>query len=238
MEVGVTDMLPEQHHGLTKSDPLWFKRAVFYEVLVRSFKDSNADGIGDQQGPTEKLDYLEWLGVDCLWLPPFYPSPLRDGGYDISDYTNVMPEIGTVADFAEFLQQAHARGIRVIMDFPLNHTSDQHPWFQASREDPDGPYGDFYVWSDTDKKYENIRIIFVDTEESNWTFDPVRRQFFFHRFFSHQPDLNFENPAVQDAIFDIVRFWFDMGVDGIRLDAIPYLYESEEGNGEGEPPTH
>jgi maltose alpha-D-glucosyltransferase / alpha-amylase len=169
MEVSVTDMLPEQHHGLTKSDPLWFKRAVFYEVLVRSFKDSNADGIGDLQGLTEKLDYLEWLGVDCLWLPPFYPSPLRDGGYDISHYTEVMPEIGTVADFAEFLNQAHARGIRVIVDFVMNHTSDQHPWFQASREDPEGPYGDFYVWSDTDDKYADARIIFVDTEQSNWT---------------------------------------------------------------------
>ena len=146
----MTDMLPEQHHGLTKSDPLWFKRAVFYEVLVRSFKDSNADGIGDLQGLTEKLDYLEWLGVDCLWLPPFYPSPLRDGGYDISDYTNVMPEVGTIADFAAFMEAAHARGIRVIVDFVMNHTSDQHPWFQESRNDPDGPYGDFYVWSDTD----------------------------------------------------------------------------------------
>ncbi len=146
----MTDMLPEQHHGLTKSDPLWFKRAVFYEVLVRSFKDSNADGIGDLQGLTEKLDYLEWLGVDCLWLPPFYPSPLRDGGYDISDYTNVMPEVGTIADFAAFMDACHARGMRVIVDFVMNHTSDQHPWFQESRTNPDGPYGDFYVWSDTD----------------------------------------------------------------------------------------
>jgi maltose alpha-D-glucosyltransferase/alpha-amylase len=238
MEVSVTDMLPEQHHGLTKSDPLWFKRAVFYEVLVRSFKDSNADGIGDLQGLTEKLDYLEWLGVDCLWLPPFYPSPLRDGGYDISDYTGVMPEVGTIADFAEFLNQAHARGIRVIVDFVMNHTSDQHPWFQASREDPDGPYGDFYVWSDTDDKYQDARIIFVDTETSNWTWDPVRGQYFWHRFYSNQPDLNFENPAVGDAMIEALKFWLDLGVDGFRLDAVPYLFEQEGTNCENLPRTH
>jgi maltose alpha-D-glucosyltransferase/alpha-amylase len=223
--------------GLTL-DPQWYRRAVFYEVMVRCFADSNGDGTGDLGGLISKLDYLQWLGVDALWLPPFYQSPLRDGGYDVSDFQAVLPEFGTLDEFRELVTKAHERNMRVIMDFPLNHTSDQHPWFQASREDPDGPYGDFYVWSDTDQKYENIRIIFVDTEESNWTFDPVRRQFFFHRFFSHQPDLNFENPAVHEAIFDIIRFWFDMGVDGIRLDAIPYLYESEEGNGEGEPPTH
>ncbi|MFF0270774.1 maltose alpha-D-glucosyltransferase [Kribbella sp. NPDC004536] len=238
MEVSVTDMLPEQHHGLTKSDPLWFKRAVFYEVLVRSFKDSNADGIGDLQGLTEKLDYLEWLGVDCLWLPPFYPSPLRDGGYDISHYTEVMPEIGTVADFAAFLNQAHARGIRVIVDFVMNHTSDQHPWFQASREDPEGPYGDFYVWSDTDDTYADARIIFVDTETSNWTWDPVRGQYFWHRFYSNQPDLNFENPAVGDAMIEALKFWLDLGVDGFRLDAVPYLFETDGTNCENLPRTH
>jgi maltose alpha-D-glucosyltransferase / alpha-amylase len=238
MEVSVTDMLPEQHHGLTKSDPLWFKRAVFYEVLVRSFKDSNADGIGDLQGLTEKLDYLEWLGVDCLWLPPFYPSPLRDGGYDISDYTGVMPEVGTIADFAAFLDAAHARGIRLIVDFVMNHTSDQHPWFQASREDPDGPYGDFYVWSDTDEMYAGARIIFVDTESSNWTWDPVRGQYFWHRFYSNQPDLNFENPAVGDAMIEALKFWLDLGVDGFRLDAVPYLFETEGTNCENLPRTH
>ncbi|MEV0286081.1 maltose alpha-D-glucosyltransferase [Kribbella sp. NPDC050820] len=231
-------MLPEQHHGLTKSDPLWFKRAVFYEVLVRSFKDSNADGIGDLQGLTEKLDYLEWLGVDCLWLPPFYPSPLRDGGYDISDYTGVMPEVGTIADFAAFMEAAHARGIRIIVDFVMNHTSDQHPWFQASREDPDGPYGDFYVWSDTDDKYSDARIIFVDTESSNWTWDPVRGQYFWHRFYSNQPDLNFENPAVGDAMIEALKFWLDLGVDGFRLDAVPYLFETEGTNCENLPRTH
>ena len=238
MEVSVTDMLPEQHHGLTKSDPLWFKRAVFYEVLVRSFKDSNADGIGDLQGLTEKLDYLEWLGVDCLWLPPFYPSPLRDGGYDISDYTGVMPEVGTIADFAAFMEAAHARGIRIIVDFVMNHTSDQHPWFQASRSDPDGPYGDFYVWSDTDDKYTDARIIFVDTETSNWTWDPVRGQYFWHRFYSNQPDLNFENPAVGDAMIEALKFWLDLGVDGFRLDAVPYLFETEGTNCENLPRTH
>jgi len=238
MEVSVTDMLPEQHHGLTKSDPLWFKRAVFYEVLVRSFKDSNADGIGDLQGLTEKLDYLEWLGVDCLWLPPFYPSPLRDGGYDISDYTGVMPEVGTVADFAAFMEAAHARGIRIIVDFVMNHTSDQHPWFQASRENPDGPFGDFYVWSDTDDKYADARIIFVDTETSNWTWDPVRGQYYWHRFYSNQPDLNFENPAVGDAMIEALKFWLDLGVDGFRLDGVPYLFEEEGTNCENLPRTH
>ena len=175
--------------------PDWFKRAVFYEVLVRSFKDSNGDGTGDLKGLTAKLDYLQWLGVDCLWLPPFFKSPLRDGGYDVSDYTDVLPEFGDLADFVEFVDAAHQRGMRVIIDFVMNHTSDQHPWFQASRTDPDGPYGDFYVWADDDRQYPDARIIFVDTESSNWTFDPVRKQYFWHRFFSHQPDLNFENPA-------------------------------------------
>jgi len=231
-------MLPEQHHGLTKSDPLWFKRAVFYEVLVRSFKDSNADGIGDLQGLTEKLDYLEWLGVDCLWIPPFYPSPLRDGGYDISDYTNVMPEVGTISDFAAFMEAAHTRGMRVIVDFVMNHTSDQHPWFQESRSNPDGPYGDFYVWSDTDTAYSDARIIFVDSETSNWTWDPVRQQYFWHRFYSNQPDLNFENPAVGDAMIEALKFWLDLGVDGFRLDAVPYLFEEEGTNCENLPRTH
>ncbi|MFD1713503.1 maltose alpha-D-glucosyltransferase [Amnibacterium flavum] len=219
-------------------NPQWYRRSVFYEVMVRSFADSNGDGTGDLGGLTARLDYLQWLGIDALWLPPFYQSPLRDGGYDVSDFKSVLPEFGTIDEFRELVKKAHERNMRIVMDFPLNHTSDAHEWFQQSREDPEGPYGDYYVWSDTDEKYDNIRIIFVDTEESNWTFDPVRRQFFFHRFFSHQPDLNFENPAVQEAIFDIVRFWLDLGVDGLRLDAIPYLYESEGGNGEGEPATH
>ncbi|HSK25315.1 MAG TPA: maltose alpha-D-glucosyltransferase [Jiangellales bacterium] len=228
------------HHPLPPrgDDPEWFKRAVFYEVLVRSFKDSNGDGVGDLRGLQEKLDYLEWLGVDCLWLPPFYTSPLRDGGYDVADFTGVLPEFGTIEDFHELLDAAHARGIRVIVDFVMNHTSDAHPWFQASREDPDGPYGDFYVWSDKDEAYSDARVIFVDTEVSNWTFDPIRRQYFWHRFFSHQPDLNFDNPAVQEAILDALRFWLGLGIDGFRLDAVPYLFEREGTNCENLPETH
>ena len=224
--------------GGLRHDPQWFRTAVFYEVLARAFHDTTGSGTGDFQGVVGKLDYLQWLGVDCLWLPPFYSSPLRDGGYDISDYTQVLPEFGTLPEFRELINQAHARGIRIITDFVMNHTSDQHPWFQASRSDPDGPYGDFYVWSDTDDKYTDARIIFVDTETSNWTFDPIRRQFFWHRFFSHQPDLNFENPAVHEAMFDVVRFWMDLGIDGFRLDAVPYLYEEEGHNGENHAKTH
>jgi maltose alpha-D-glucosyltransferase/alpha-amylase len=221
-----------------KNDPEWFKTAVFYEVLVRGFGDSKGSGSGDFTGLIGRLDYLAWLGVDCLWLPPFYASPLRDGGYDIADYTAVLPEFGTLPDFQELVSQAHARGLRVITAFVMNHTSDQHPWFQASRSDPEGPFGDFYVWSDTDEPYSDARIIFIDTEVSNWTFDPVRRQFFWHRFFGHQPDLNFENPAVHEAMFDVVRFWMDMGIDGFRLDAVPYLYEEEGHNCENHPKTH
>jgi maltose alpha-D-glucosyltransferase/alpha-amylase len=228
---------PIQLPGLTL-DPQWYRRSVFYEVMVRSFVDSNGDGAGDLQGLISKLDYLQWLGVDALWLPPFFQSPLRDGGYDVSDFHSILPEFGTLDEFKDLVTKAHERNMRIVIDYPLNHTSDQHEWFQQSRSDPEGPYGDFYVWDDTDEKYPNIRVIFVDTEESNWAFDSVRRQFYFHRFFSHQPDLNFENPAVQESVFDVVRHWMDLGVDGVRLDAIPYLFESEEGNGEGEPPTH
>ena len=218
-----------------KHDPHWYRKAVFYEVLVRAFADSKGSGSGDFTGLVSKLDYLQWLGVDCLWLPPFYASPLRDGGYDISDYNAVLPEFGTLPEFTELVAQAHARGIRIVTDLVINHTSDQHPWFQASRADPEGPYGDFYVWSDNDEKYADARIIFVDTEASNWTFDPVRRQYFWHRFFSHQPDLNFDNPAVQEAMIDVVRFWMDLGIDGFRLDAVPYLFEEEGTNCENLP---
>nr|WP_233149646.1 maltose alpha-D-glucosyltransferase [Kineosporia sp. A_224] len=221
-----------------KNDPNWYRKAVFYEVLVRAFADSNGSGSGDFTGLISKLDYIQWLGVDCIWVPPFYASPLKDGGYDISDYCAVLPEFGTLPDFQELVTQAHARGLRVITDLAVNHTSDQHPWFQASRSDPDGPYGDFYVWSDTDERYADARIIFVDTETSNWTFDPVRRQYYWHRFFGHQPDLNFENPDVQDAILDVITFWMDLGIDGIRLDAIPYLFEEEGTNCENLPQTH
>jgi maltose alpha-D-glucosyltransferase/alpha-amylase len=230
--------MPPTAEGLPASDPQWFKRAVFYEVLVRSFKDSNGDGVGDFGGLTEKLDYLEWLGVDCLWLPPFYASPLRDGGYDVADYVDVLPEVGSLEQFKELLDASHARGIRVIVDFVMNHTSDQHDWFQQSRRDPDGAYGDFYVWSDHDDGYPEARIIFVDTESSNWTWDPVRHQYYWHRFYSHQPDLNFDNPAVHKAMFDALDFWLDLGIDGFRLDAVPYLYEREDTNGENLPETH
>ena len=211
---------------------------MFYEVLVRAFLRRNADGSGDLRGLIERIDYLQWLGIDCIWLPPFYDSPLRDGGYDIRDFYKVLPEFGTVDDFVALLDAAHRRGIRVITDLVMNHTSESHPWFQESRRDPDGPYGDFYVWSDTSERYTDARVIFVDTEESNWTFDPVRRQFYWHRFFSHQPDLNYDNPAVQEAMIDVLRFWLDLGIDGFRLDAVPYLFEREGTNCENLPETH
>jgi len=219
-------------------DPQWFRHAVFYEVLVRGFCDSNGDGTGDIRGLISRLDYLEWLGIDCIWLLPIYSSPLRDGGYDISDFMEILTEFGTIGDFVELVEAAHARGIRVIADLVMNHTSDQHPWFQASRSDPDGPYGDFYMWSDTDDKYPEARIIFVDTEQSNWTLDPVRGQYYWHRFFHHQPDLNYENPRVQDAMLEVLRFWLDLGIDGFRLDAVPYLYAREGTNCENLKETH
>ncbi|MGI5154893.1 maltose alpha-D-glucosyltransferase [Microbispora sp. CA-102843] len=219
-------------------DRRWYKRAVFYEVLIRGFADSNGDGTGDIRGLIEKLDYLQWLGIDCLWLLPLYESPLKDGGYDISDYMKILPDFGDLGDFIKLVDEAHKRGIRVIADLVMNHTSDQHPWFQASRHDPEGPYGDFYVWSDTDESYKDARIIFIDTEASNWTYDPVRGQYYWHRFFHHQPDLNFENPAVQDAMLEVIRFWLDLGIDGFRLDAIPYLFEQEDTNCENLPATH
>jgi maltose alpha-D-glucosyltransferase / alpha-amylase len=219
-------------------DPLWFKRAVFYEVLIRGFADSNGDGTGDIRGLISKLDYLQWLGIDCIWLLPIYQSPLRDGGYDISDFLTVLPEFGDLGDFVQLVDEAHKRGLRIIADLVMNHSSDQHPWFQASRSDPDGPFGDYYVWSDTDEPYSDARIIFVDTERSNWTYDEVRGQYYWHRFFSHQPDLNYENPAVQDAMIDVLKFWLDLGIDGFRLDAVPYLYEREGTNCENLKETH
>jgi maltose alpha-D-glucosyltransferase / alpha-amylase len=219
-------------------DPEWYRRAVFYEVLIRGFQDATGDGTGDIRGLTSRLDYLQWLGIDCIWLLPIYDSPLRDGGYDISDYMQVLPDYGNIGDFVELVREAHKRGIRIIADLVMNHTSDQHPWFQASRSDPDGPYGDFYVWSDDPDKYADARIIFVDTETSNWTFDPVRGQYYWHRFFAHQPDLNFENPDVQDAMIEVLRFWLDLGIDGFRLDAVPYLYEREGTNCENLKETH
>jgi maltose alpha-D-glucosyltransferase / alpha-amylase len=229
---------PAPERMIGPPDPHWYKRAVFYEALIRSFADSDGDGTGDLAGLTSKLDYLAWLGIDCLWLPPFFQSPLRDGGYDIAGYTEIPAELGTLKDFTALLDAAHERGIRVIVGLVMNHTSDQHPWFQASRAEPHGPYGDWYIWSDDDFGHAEVPVIFVDTESSNWTYDPVREQFYFHRFFSHQPDLNYDNPAVQEAMLEVLRFWLDLGVDGFRLDAVPYLYEREGTNCENLPETH
>src|SRR5262245_18986636 len=220
-------------------DPLWYKDAIIYETHVKAFFDSNGDGTGDFPGLLEKLDYLQDLGVTCLWLLPFFPSPLRDDGYDISDYVDVHPSYGTLDDFKNFLSAAHERSLRVIIELVINHTSDQHPWFQAARNAPAGsPERDIYVWSDTDKKYAEARIIFSDTEKSNWTWDPVANAYYWHRFFSHQPDLNFDNPEVLERVLHAMRFWLDMGVDGLRLDAIPYLVERDGTNCENLPETH
>jgi maltose alpha-D-glucosyltransferase/alpha-amylase len=234
----LNEPVPDSFSFDTPRDPEWFKRAVFYEVLVRGYHDSNGDGTGDIRGLISRLDYLQWLGIDCLWLLPIYASPLRDGGYDIADFTSILPDFGHIGDFVELTEAAHERGIRVIADLVMNHTSEDHPWFQASRGDPDGPYGDFYVWSDTDEGYRDARIIFVDTEHSNWTFDQVRGQYYWHRFFAHQPDLNYDNPHVQDAMIEVLRFWLDLGIDGFRLDAVPYLYEREGTNCENLKETH
>jgi maltose alpha-D-glucosyltransferase/alpha-amylase len=219
-------------------DHRWYQRAVFYELLVRGFNDGNGDGTGDLRGVTEKLDYLEWLGIDCIWLLPFYESPLRDGGYDISDFFSVLPAYGNVDDAAELIEGAHQRGIRVIADMVMNHTSDQHPWFQESRQDRTNEKADWYVWHDDDQRWPEARIIFVDTETSNWTYDAQRSQYYWHRFFHHQPDLNYDNPAVADAMLDVVRFWLGLGLDGFRLDAVPYLFERDGTNGENLPETH
>ena len=209
-------------------DPLWFKDAIIYEVHVRSFYDANGDGIGDLRGFREKLDYLQDLGVTAVWLLPFYPSPLRDDGYDISDYRGVHPDYGTLRDFREVVREAHRRGIRVITELVLNHTSDQHPWFQQSRRAPKGSAKrNVYVWSDTPEKYQEARIIFKDFESSNWSWDPAARAYYWHRFFSHQPDLNFDNPHVRREMLRILDAWLGMGVDGLRLDAVPYLFERE-----------
>ena len=221
------------------ADPLWYREAVIYELHVRAFKDSNADGIGDFPGLIQKMDYLQELGVTCLWLLPFFPSPLKDDGYDISDYLNVHPMYGTIENFREFLAAAHDRDLQVMIELVVNHTSDQHPWFQAARRAPRGsPERDFYVWSDTEERYREARIIFSDTERSNWTWDPLAKQYYWHRFFSHQPDLNFENPAVVQEVLKVMRYWLDMGVDALRIDAIPYLVERDGSNCENLPETH
>ncbi|WP_406700385.1 maltose alpha-D-glucosyltransferase [Singulisphaera sp. Ch08] len=224
---------------MAESDPLWYKDAIIYELHVKAFFDSNENGLGDFAGLMQKLDYLQDLGVTCLWLLPFYPSPLRDDGYDIADYFSVHPEYGTVKDFRQLVREAHRRGIRVVTELVINHTSDQHPWFQEARLAPPGSAKrNFYVWSDTPKKYSAARIIFTDTETSNWTWDPVAKAYYWHRFFHHQPDLNFDNPQVLRAVFKVMRFWLDMGVDGMRLDAIPYLIEREGTNCENLPESH
>lgn len=220
------------------TENFWYKNAVFYQVYIRAFFDSNGDGHGDLKGLTEKLDYLQNLGVDCLWLMPFYPSPLKDDGYDVADYYGIHPDYGSLDDFKQLLDAAHARGIRIIADLVVNHTSDQHPWFQAARTDRNSPYRDYYVWSDTDQKYRDARIIFLDTERSNWTWDPMAGQYYWHRFYSCQPDLNFDNPAVRAEMLNIMKFWLDMGLDGFRVDAVPYLFEREGTNCENLPETH
>ncbi|MGE0450601.1 MAG: maltose alpha-D-glucosyltransferase [Vicinamibacterales bacterium] len=220
-------------------DPLWYKDAIIYQLHVKSFFDSTNDGIGDFQGLTQKLDYLQSLGVTCVWLLPFFPSPLKDDGYDISDYCNVHPSYGTIDDFRAFVDAAHQRNIHVLIELVVNHTSDQHPWFQRARQAPPGsPERDFYIWSDSDQKFPETRIIFTDTERSNWGYDPVAKQYYWHRFFAHQPDLNHNNPAVVAAVLDVMKFWFDAGVDAMRLDAVPYLCVREGTNNENLPETH
>jgi maltose alpha-D-glucosyltransferase/alpha-amylase len=209
------------------SDDLWYKDAVFYELHVKAYTDANGDGMGDFPGLLTRLDHLKDLGVDCLWLLPMYPSPLRDDGYDISDYCAIHPQYGTLDDFKTFLSAAHERGLRVITELVVNHTSDQHPWFKEARSSPESPKRDYYVWSDTDDRYRGVRIIFRDTEMSNWAWDPVSKAYYWHRFFSHQPDLNFDNPAVREEIWQVMRFWLELGVDGFRVDAVPYLVERE-----------
>ncbi|MCI0530371.1 MAG: alpha-amylase, partial [candidate division Zixibacteria bacterium] len=225
--------------SLLDDDPAWFKDAVIYEQHVRTFHDSDGDGIGDFRGLTEKLDYLQDLGVTALWLLPFYPSPLRDDGYDIADYTGINPAYGNLRDFKTFLNETHKRGLRVITELVVNHTSDQHEWFQKARRAPAGSkLRNFYVWSDTPDKYKGTRIIFKDFEASNWTLDSAAKSYYWHRFYSHQPDLNFDNPEVTKKVLQVLDFWMEMGVDGVRLDAIPYLCEREGTNCENLPETH
>jgi len=224
---------------VTDSDALWYKDAIIYQLHVKSYRDSNADGFGDFRGLIEKLDYIHDLGANTIWLLPFYPSPLRDDGYDIASYEEINPTYGSIEDFRALLEAAHARHIRVITELVINHTSDQHPWFQRARCAPKGsPERNWYVWSDNPNRYAGTRIIFTDTEKSNWSWDPEAQQFYWHRFFSHQPDLNFDNPEVLEAILNVMRFWLRMGVDGLRLDAIPYLVERDGTNCENLPETH
>jgi maltose alpha-D-glucosyltransferase / alpha-amylase len=227
-----------QMQGLN-NDPLWFKDAIIYQLHIKTFFDSNADGYGDFAGLMQKLDYVQDLGVNCLWILPFYPSPLRDDGYDIADYKTINPTYGSLDDFKRFMNEAHERGIRVITELVLNHTSDQHPWFQAAVNSPAGsPQRDYYVFSDTDDKYRGVRIIFTDTEKSNWTYHPIAKQYYWHRFFHHQPDLNFDNPRMLNEMLDVLSHWLELGSDGFRLDAVPYLIERDGTTCEGLPETH
>jgi maltose alpha-D-glucosyltransferase/alpha-amylase len=223
---------------LLQDENLWYKDAVIYQLHVRTYCDSNGDGIGDFRGLTSKLDYLQELGINAIWLLPFYPSPLRDDGYDIADYTSVHPSYGTLQDFKDFLVAAHNRRLRVITEMVVNHTSDQHPWFQESRSSRENSKRDWYVWSDTDTRYQGVRIIFIDTEMSNWAWDPISKSYYWHRFFGHQPDLNYDNPAVREAMWEVMKFWLDIGVDGFRLDAVPYLIERDGTSCENLPETH
>jgi len=223
---------------LSQDENLWYKDAVIYQLHVRTFCDSNGDGVGDFRGLTGKLDYLQELGINAIWLLPFFPSPLRDDGYDIADYTSVHPAYGSLQDFKDFLAAAHKRRIRVITEMVVNHTSDQHPWFQEARRSRENAKRDWYVWSETDSRYQGARIIFVDTEMSNWAWDPISKSYYWHRFFSHQPDLNYDNPAVREAIWEVMKFWLDIGVDGFRLDAVPYLVERDGTSCENLPETH
>jgi len=220
------------------ADPLWYQKAIFYEVNIQSFYDSNGDGWGDLKGLTQKLDYFAALGVDCLWLLPFYESPMRDGGYDISDYCKVNPLYGTLDDFKLLLAEAHLRDLKIVLDLVVNHTSDAHPWFKAARQDRKSPYHEYYVWSDTDQKYQDARIIFLDSEKSNWTWNEATGEYYWHRFYSHQPDLNYDNPAVLEEMERILDFWLALGIDGFRVDAVPYLVEREGTNCENLPETH
>jgi maltose alpha-D-glucosyltransferase/alpha-amylase len=225
--------------GGSTRDPLWYKDAVIYETHVKAFADSNGDGIGDFVGLISKLDYLEELGVTCLWLLPFFPSPLRDDGYDVADYRGVHPSYGTLEDFGRLITEAHRRDIAIIIELVVNHTSDQHPWFLRAKSAPPGsPERDYYVWSDTDERFQQARIIFTDTERSNWTWDPTARAYYWHRFFSHQPDLNFDNPQVLEELCAVMDHWLELGVDGFRLDAIPYLVERDGTSCENLPQTH
>ena len=223
---------------MTEKNNLWYLNAFFYEVHVRAYCDSSGDGKGDIKGLISKLDYIKDLGVDCIWILPIYPSPLKDDGYDIADYYGVHPDYGTLEDFKELVKQAHQCGLKIIADMVLNHTSDQHRWFQESRSSKSSPFRDYYVWSETDKKYEDARIIFLDTEESNWTYDEPTGMYYWHRFYASQPDLNYDNPAVRKEMKNVMKFWLDMGIDGFRADAVPYLIEREGTNCENLPETH